>query len=31
MRDGELTLMNEAAVLADANREAARLRERAMM
>jgi 5-methylthioadenosine/S-adenosylhomocysteine deaminase len=31
MRDGELTLMNEATVLADANREAARLRERAMM
>ena len=31
MRDGELTLMNEATVLADASREAARLRERAMM
>jgi 5-methylthioadenosine/S-adenosylhomocysteine deaminase len=31
MRDGQLTLMNEATVLADANREAARLRERAMM
>jgi 5-methylthioadenosine/S-adenosylhomocysteine deaminase len=31
MRDGKLTLMNEATVLADANREAARLRERAMM
>jgi cytosine/adenosine deaminase-related metal-dependent hydrolase len=31
MRDGELMTMNEATVLADAKREAARLRERAGM
>jgi cytosine/adenosine deaminase-related metal-dependent hydrolase len=31
MREGELTLMNEATVLADAKREAAQLRERARL